>query len=77
MNRKKTSLHCFYCNSIILHLSSLEVQKLNGLCFRCECCGHENKLKEKGFIKPTHGNDPYTNIFSADQILLKKTSMRF
>jgi transcription elongation factor Elf1 len=77
MNRNKSGFNCYYCNSTILHLTFLEIQKLSGLCFRCECCGHENKLKEKGFVKSTHENDPYNNIFSADQILLKSTPIRY
>lgn len=39
-----TSLHCYYCTSLILQLPKNEVQKLNGLSFECECCGHNNHL---------------------------------
>ncbi len=70
----KKPLICFNCKSIILTLSISDIKKFNGLNFRCECCGHENKLSEKFFTKGTNINDPYANIFSIDKVLINNTS---
>lgn len=66
------SLCCYHCSSTVLKLSHSELKKLNGLNFRCECCGHENRLSEKSFVKGTNGNDPYVNILSLDKVFCSK-----
>lgn len=43
------SLTCYNCNSVMLNLPQKEVAKLDGLHFRCECCGNLNLLKEFKF----------------------------
>lgn len=45
------SLICYNCNAVMLNLPEKEVAKLDGLHFRCECCGHLNLLKEFKFLK--------------------------
>lgn len=50
------SLTCFNCNSVMLNLPKLEVEKLNGLRYRCECCDHLNMLKESRFHKDEDRN---------------------
>ena len=45
------TLICYNCNSVMLNLPKKEVAKLNGLNFRCECCGHVNLLKNFKFVK--------------------------
>lgn len=61
------SLRCYNCKSIILNLPEVEVLKLDGLNFLCECCGHQNLLTEFKFYKSTD-NDPSLNIFSFESI---------
>lgn len=45
------SLICYNCNSVMLNLPETEIKKLNGLNFRCECCGQLNLLVESKFLK--------------------------
>ncbi len=45
------SLICYNCNSVMLNLPATEITKLNGLNFRCECCGHLNLLKRSKFFE--------------------------
>jgi RNase P subunit RPR2 len=66
------ALTCYNCDSLVLNLSDSELKKLNGLNFRCECCGHENSLKDFAFIKGTNENDPYVNVLSIDNVLFCK-----
>lgn len=66
--QKTNSLHCYSCESMVLQISSSELKKLNGLNFRCECCGNENKLNESKLVKGTNSNDPYVNILSLDKM---------
>lgn len=66
---KKIDLHCYNCESVILSVSTWEILRLNGLSFRCECCGHENHLVKGQFTKAIHSPDPYGNIFSYESIL--------
>lgn len=35
----------------MLNLPETEIKKLNGLNFRCECCGRLNLLKESKFLE--------------------------
>lgn len=61
------SLRCYNCKSVILNLPEIEISKLNGLNFQCECCGHQNLLTEFKFYKGNN-NDPFLNIFSVENI---------
>lgn len=61
------SLRCYYCKSVILNLPEIEISKLNGLNFQCECCGHQNLLTEFKFYKGTN-NDPFLHILSIENI---------
>jgi len=63
-------LKCYNCKSVILSLPKIEISKLDGLSFQCDCCGHQNHLKGFNFIKSPNNNDPYINILSIDNILL-------
>jgi hypothetical protein len=64
---KFKSLNCYYCKSLILNLPEIELTKLNGLNFQCECCGHQNRLSEFKFYKGTN-KDPQLNTFSIENI---------
>jgi RNase P subunit RPR2 len=63
------SLICYNCKSVILNLPEIEITKLNGLNFQCECCGHKNLLEKYEFMKSQDTNDPYLNIFSVDNMV--------
>jgi hypothetical protein len=65
------SLVCCNCNSVMLNLPKKEVAKLNGLYFRCECCGHLNLLKEFKFLKAIGKNRSLDSIRMEDFLLLK------
>lgn len=39
------TLVCYYCNQVVLELPVQDVERLDGLNFMCECCGHLNMLK--------------------------------
>lgn len=62
------SLICYNCKSVILNLPEIEITKLNGLNFQCECCGHKNLLEKSEFMK-SDDNDPYINILSIDNMV--------
>ena len=62
------ALRCYNCKSIILNLPEIELYKLDGLNFQCECCGHQNLLTELKFNKATR-LDPYLNIFSIENFI--------
>lgn len=62
-------LKCYNCKSVILSLPQMEIEKLNGLNFQCECCGHQNLLQDFKFVKNPN-SDPYLNIFSIDNFIL-------
>ncbi|TYQ12902.1 UNVERIFIED_CONTAM: hypothetical protein Cloal_3941 [Acetivibrio alkalicellulosi] len=64
------SLICYNCKSVILNLPEIEISKLNGLNFQCECCGHKNLLTQFSFSKSVDTNDPYLNILSVDNLAL-------
>jgi len=64
------SLKCYNCKSVILSLPQIEIEKLNGLNFQCDCCGHQNRLQGFKFVKNSNNNDPYLNIFSIDNFLV-------
>ncbi|KNY28100.1 hypothetical protein [Pseudobacteroides cellulosolvens] len=61
------SLRCYNCKAIILNLPELEISKLDGLNFICDCCGHQNLLTEFKFYKSSY-NDPQLNIFSMENL---------
>jgi hypothetical protein len=61
---KFRSLNCYYCKSLILSLPEIEILKLNGLNFQCECCGHHNKLTEFKFYKGNSNKDIHQDTFS-------------
>ncbi|MFZ5989797.1 MAG: hypothetical protein ACOYWZ_22100 [Bacillota bacterium] len=63
------SLICYNCKSVILNLPEVEISKLNGLNFQCECCGHQNLLDKFEFLKSTDSNDPHLNILSIDSLV--------
>lgn len=42
----------------MLNLPEMEITKLDGLHFRCECCGHVNLLNEFRFLEATDKNLP-------------------
>lgn len=63
------SLYCYNCKSVILSLSEIEICKLDGLNFQCDCCGHQNLLTEDKFFEGTN-DDPYRNVFSVDNIMV-------
>lgn len=63
------SLICYNCKSVILNLPEVEITKLNGLNFQCECCGHKNLLMASEFTKSNDTNDPYINILSIDSMV--------
>lgn len=62
------SLHCCHCNAVILNLPESELDKLSGLNFQCECCGHQNLLSESRFYKSTE-KDPFISTFSFESLL--------
>ncbi|MEN8904644.1 MAG: hypothetical protein ABF289_01650 [Clostridiales bacterium] len=64
---KFRSLNCYYCKSLVLSLSEIEINKLNGFNFRCECCGHQNKLSEFKFYKGTNKNH-HNNTYSIENL---------
>lgn len=63
------TLICYNCKSVMLNLPEVEISKLNGLNFQCECCGHQNLLKKNAFSKSTETSDPYLNILSIDSMV--------
>lgn len=69
------NLKCYNCKTVILSLPEMEIEKLNGLNFQCDCCGHQNRLQEFKFVKSPNNNDPYLNILSIDSILLLSKSL--
>jgi hypothetical protein len=62
------SLPCYNCDSVIINLPELEINKLNGLTFLCECCGHQNMLQESKFLK-VFDADPLLNICSCETLI--------
>jgi hypothetical protein len=63
------SLHCSYCNSVMLNLPRNEAMKMNGLTFGCECCGNKNHLSNMQFTKVIQKeNDTFEKIYSIDKI---------
>lgn len=60
-------LVCYNCKSVILTLSEVEISKMKGLNFQCECCGHQNQLSDAKFKKSTY-NDPSLNTFSFESL---------
>lgn len=55
MFRFKT-IKCANCKSVIMNLPEDELEKLNGILFRCECCNHLNKLNEYALISTREQN---------------------
>ncbi|MCX7921936.1 MAG: hypothetical protein N3B21_07995 [Clostridia bacterium] len=66
---KNKSVHCYNCRSVILVLPEMELLKLNGFNFVCECCGHQNTLNEFKCYKGTM-KDPYLNTFSIEKFAI-------
>lgn len=66
------SLICYNCNSVMLNLPETEIEKLNGLSFRCECCGHLNLLKEFKFLKTIDKNLSLNSISMEDSCRFKQ-----
>ncbi|ADU73994.1 MAG TPA: hypothetical protein DEF39_12965 [Hungateiclostridium thermocellum] len=64
------TLTCYNCKSVMLNLPEVEISKLNGLNFICDCCGHQNLLTKNKFSKSINNNDPYLNIMSVDSMIL-------
>lgn len=56
------SLVCYNCKSVMFNLPDMEITKLNGLRFRCECCGYINLLSEFRFLKTIDSNLPLNSI---------------
>jgi RNase P subunit RPR2 len=65
------SLTCYKCKSVMFNLPEMEVIKLNGLHFRCECCGHVNLLNEFRLLKTIHRNIPLSCINTQDLLELQ------
>lgn len=65
--QKIKSLKCYNCNGVILNLPDDEVEKLNGLTFQCECCGHENQLTGTKF-RQVLKHDSSINVLSYDSL---------
>jgi hypothetical protein len=63
------TLVCYNCSSVMLNLPKTEIKKLNGLNFRCECCGHLNLLNESKFLKTIDRNLSLYTINIEDFIL--------
>lgn len=55
----------------MLNLPEMEVAKLNGLHFRCECCGHINLLKDLKFHKAMSDKLSYNALFFEDFISMQ------
>ncbi|HEX9059055.1 MAG TPA: hypothetical protein VF941_02655 [Clostridia bacterium] len=60
-------LHCCYCKSVLLKLPVHEINRLNGLSFQCECCGHQNLLWDCKFNEGVD-DDPFMNIISFSKV---------
>ena len=59
------TIKCCICNSVLLNLPKEEVDKLNNLTFRCECCGHHLVLNGTSVIQ-VKNNDSIFNYLSYD-----------
>ncbi|HPD01291.1 MAG TPA: hypothetical protein PLA01_08090 [Acetivibrio sp.] len=66
------TLFCYNCKSVLLNLPEVEISKLNGLNFVCECCGHRNLLTKNQFFKSVDTYDPYISIQSVDNIISER-----
>ncbi|NLP14296.1 MAG: hypothetical protein GX383_07500 [Clostridium sp.] len=66
------TLFCYNCKSVLLNLPEVEISKLNGLNFVCECCGHRNLLTKNQFSKSVDAYDPYISIQSVDNIISER-----
>ena len=65
---KFCTIKCSICNGVLLNLPESEIEHLNGLTFRCECCGHRLILEGTNAIKAVN-EDPRQNIYSYDFML--------
>ncbi len=45
------TIRCCICESVLLNLPEEEIQRLNGLTFRCESCGHKLILNGESVSK--------------------------
>lgn len=59
------TVRCCNCNSVLLNLPESELKRLDGLTFRCECCGNKLLLEGKTVVKSLQ-LDPYRNIYQYD-----------
>jgi hypothetical protein len=59
------TVRCCICNSVLLNLPADELERLNNLTFRCECCGHRLILNGTSVSKVI-SEDPLNNIFNFD-----------
>lgn len=62
------TLHCYHCKSVVFNLPEMEIMRLEGMHYRCECCGHMNLLNDLRFLKSIDESIPF-NVINA-QILL-------
>lgn len=53
------------CNSVLLNLPEEELERLDSLIFRCECCGHRLILNGTSVTR-VMGTDPLHNSFKYD-----------
>ena len=65
------SLTCYKCKSVMFNLPEMEVVKLNGMHFRCECCGHVNLLNGFRLLKINHRNLPLISFNTQDLLELQ------
>ncbi|MDP4093390.1 MAG: hypothetical protein Q8920_08520 [Bacillota bacterium] len=64
---KYKTLRCSHCNSVIVNIPAAEANKLEGMNFTCECCGHHNVLKKSGF-KKVKAEDTIISILNLESL---------
>lgn len=62
---KFQTIRCCLCNSVLLNLPQEEIERLNGLTFRCESCGHRLILNGTSVLRAVN-SDPLHNTFKYD-----------
>lgn len=60
------TVRCCICNSVLLNLPEEELEKLNSLTFRCECCGHRLTLNGSTVTKAAGTEQIHNNLFKYD-----------
>lgn len=63
------TLTCHHCNSVLLNLPSAEIEKLNGMTYQCECCGHQNILADSKFHSVANGA-PTMNVVNIESLTI-------